>query len=101
MKLLLQAGADVNHVGKNGLTSLFIAFKYRNLQAVKLLLDLGANVYNKDTEVADSSPIFQVIQLKDPQFLQLILESRQGQTALKQQLIKDSRGFTPLQFAVS
>jgi len=61
MKLLLQAGADVNHVGKNGLTSLFIAFKYRNLQAVKLLLDLGANVYNKDTEVADSSPIFQVI----------------------------------------
>lgn len=58
MKLLLQAGADVNHVGKNGLTALYIAIKYKNTHAVKLLLDLGANVYNKDIEIADTSPIY-------------------------------------------
>ncbi len=50
VKLLLDAGANINHQDKDGQTALMWATLYEHTEVVKLLLDAGANVnhQNKD-----------------------------------------------------
>jgi ankyrin repeat protein len=43
-KLLIEAGADVNAQGRNGITALTSAASWCNVEEVKLLLDSGADV---------------------------------------------------------
>ena len=44
MKLLLKAGAKTEVNNKKNETALFYAIKFNNLEAVKILIDNGANV---------------------------------------------------------
>ena len=55
VKLLLDAGADVDQADKNGQTALIAAVFTGNAQLVKLLLDHGADVNH--VEVYDLTPL--------------------------------------------
>ena len=46
MKMLLDAGADINHADVNGHTALYYAAHKGHLEAIELLLARGANVQN-------------------------------------------------------
>jgi len=39
IKLLIQAGADVNQIGKNGVSPLYMAMKATNLECIQYLLE--------------------------------------------------------------
>ncbi len=49
-EILVKAGADVNHLNKNGQTPLMMALSHQEYKIAKALLDLGANVNVKDKE---------------------------------------------------
>jgi ankyrin repeat protein len=49
LKILAQHGANVNQIDNYGRDALFYAVQYKNLGAVRVLLDLGANPWNETT----------------------------------------------------
>ena len=53
VKLLLYNGAAVNDVDSTGMTALMLAAERGHLQIVILLLNSGANIYNKTTVVGE------------------------------------------------
>ncbi len=48
IRYLVKAGVSVHETDKNGVTPLHRAVRFRNLAAVKLLIELGADVNAKD-----------------------------------------------------
>lgn len=68
MKLLITAGADVNRGDDYGCTALCIASESGNVQAVKLLLEAGANV-----NVWGMTPLMSACAIKDAEIVALLL----------------------------
>jgi ankyrin repeat protein len=58
MKLLIEAGANVNIVSKDGISALTLAIRSRKPECVKLLLDNQAKTCYSDQSLIDESPIF-------------------------------------------
>jgi ankyrin repeat protein len=48
VKMLIKAGANVNHTTKNGLSPLYFALQHDNYLCVKKLVKKGAKMYYKD-----------------------------------------------------
>lgn len=76
MKMLIQAGADVNHVSLKlnpGISALSLAVKHKSYKAGELLLREGAHIYyqNLSSMLADHSPIFLAIKQRDQAFLEM------------------------------
>lgn len=56
--LLLEAGADPNIVSKEGVGPLFFAIKTQNSEAIRLLIEFGAEIWYKTGPKLDRSPVF-------------------------------------------
>ncbi|MGN0653520.1 MAG: ankyrin repeat domain-containing protein [Oscillospiraceae bacterium] len=52
VKLLIESGADVNHIGDNGKTPILSAAENRHHSIVALLIENGADIYAKDANGA-------------------------------------------------
>jgi ankyrin repeat protein len=57
---LLRAGADIHASDKNGVTALHHAVRFRNLAAVKTLIEFGANV-NQCCRRSGSTPLHRAV----------------------------------------
>lgn len=57
---LVQAGASIHETDKNGVTPLHRAVRFRNLAAVKLLIELGADVNARDRR-SGSTPLHRAV----------------------------------------
>ena len=48
VRMLSDAGADINKQSKNGLTAVMWAAKMGNLEIVRFLIEVGANIHLKN-----------------------------------------------------
>ena len=93
IKELIAAGADINTKDRSGNSLLIQAIKLGNIDMVKLLLSLDADIYNEG--LYGWSPLtYAVIESKNKPIIQLLLNS--GVNIDEQ----DSYGYTPLQRAL-
>ncbi len=60
IKFLKRSGVSVNETDKNGVTPLHRAVRFRSLETVQLLLELGANVNSKDCR-SQSTPLHRAV----------------------------------------
>lgn len=78
MRQLIAAGADVNQVGRDGVTPLFWAAGIKhNLEGFKFLLEHGAdpNIATRLSEEPRATPIIEIVYyLKDPAYMKALLE---------------------------
>lgn len=58
---MLEAGADPNLVSKDGVGPLFFAIKTQNIEAIKLLIEFGAEIKYRSPKKIDKSPIFMAV----------------------------------------
>ncbi|HEX4998511.1 MAG TPA: ankyrin repeat domain-containing protein [Terriglobia bacterium] len=62
-RLLLDAGADVNAVDKNGITPLFMAISNNRVPMARLLIDRGADIHARDWY--GRTPLFAAIEMRN------------------------------------
>ncbi|TNV86532.1 hypothetical protein FGO68_gene15003 [Halteria grandinella] len=100
MKVLIKAGADINHVSLKqnpGISALSIAVKHKSYKAGEVLVKRGAQAYYKSlpSMLADHSPIFLAIKQRDQAFLELFCDKFHIELAS----MVTSQGLNPLHFA--
>ena len=60
-KMLVAAGADINHVTDSGISALSQAIDLHNNKLAEFLLKKGANIFNKEPTQLDQGPLFRAI----------------------------------------
>ena len=91
LRLLVEAGADVNKADNNGETSLWMASKEGNLEVVRLLLDAGANVDKADNK--GMTPLYVASYMGHLEVVRLLLDAGADKDKA------DNNGMTPLYIA--
>ena len=86
--LLLDHGARVSDINKEGLTALYMAVYRGNSEIAELLLDQGAKIHFQDED--GNTPLHVAARKGDAELVQLLLDRK------AKVLIKNKRGFTPL-----
>jgi ankyrin repeat protein len=93
MKLLVNSGADINLIGKSGVSPLYMAMKAQNLDCIQYLLEQGAQIFINDPIWNEMSPIFYCIRLNNPIILNMVVDSIQGKYLHH---MRTGKGFTPV-----
>lgn len=57
MEKLINHGANINQISKNGICPLNMAIKDNSISAIKYLLSKGAKIYFKDKNQEEHSPL--------------------------------------------
>jgi hypothetical protein len=91
VKLLLEAGANIESKDNNGQTPLWWAARSSNVAMVKLLLEAGANIESKDTN--GQTPLWWAARNSNVAMVKLLLEAGTNIES------KDTSGQTPLWWA--
>ncbi len=93
MHRAVQAGADVNFRGLEGVTPLFWALACENLDGFRGLVELGANINQQDN--GRSTAVYYAATYNNPAFLRFLLEHGGDPN-----IVNDS-GYMPLEAALS
>lgn len=93
VQILIQAGARINTVAKNGLTPLHVAVKHKQKEILKLLLKQGTNKNVMDME--GRTPLYLSVEDGDIETINLLIEG--GANAK----VATEDGRTPLHIALS
>lgn len=88
LKTLVNNGADVNHVCRDGKTPLLVACSNRLIYSVKVLLSAGANVYVKDNN--DETPLMYATSLANVELVKILIDAGADVNA------EDKDGKTPI-----
>ncbi|PQE03561.1 ankyrin repeat-containing protein [Rutstroemia sp. NJR-2017a BVV2] len=91
VKLLLEAGANVESKDSNSQTPLWWAARNSNIAIVKLLLEAGANIESKDSN--GQTPLWWAARISNTDMVKLLLEAGANFES------KDSNSETPLWWA--
>ena len=99
IKMLLDAGANVNARNESGGTALMIAVSHRHPETIRLLLNAGANVNAKDDE--GHTALMSAVHSENPETIKLLLDAgadatvqaKDGETALTALLSKYNFGY--------
>lgn len=73
VKLLINAGADVNKANIDGQTPLYIVSRDGHYDIAKLLIDAGADVHNADQD--GTTPLCVALAMEYPTIVQLLIDS--------------------------
>ena len=95
MNILIQAGADVNSFGKQGLTALYKAACNRHYGLMNILIQAGADVNMTTTDYYRSTLLMTLSRLGLTESMQIILDAGADVNA------RTSEGETALTFAVN
>jgi len=90
-ELLINNGANVNAINKNGETALIRAIKIRNFNVIELLIkhNCNVNLFNKNS----NPPLLEAIDVKQPKIADLLINAGADIT------VKDDDKNTPLSLA--
>lgn len=58
LRLLHDAGANINFSSKNGISPLYLAIKSCSIDCIQYMLEHKVDVYFEDPAKSDSSPLF-------------------------------------------
>jgi len=65
LKLLVEAGADVNGFNEQGVGPLYLAIRSQKRECIDFLIEAGARAYVEGWELIDNSPMFYAIRQND------------------------------------
>lgn len=92
-KMLIAAGADINHVTDSGISALSQAIELHNNKLAEYLLKMGANIYNSDPSQLDQGPLFRAIKQNNLTAIEMLCDHGADLT------VKNQSGQTPMIFS--